>query len=1216
MFFEPIEIPDELLEAQEQGKLVVFAGAGVSMGEPSNLPSFKGLAAKIADSHPLAGEIDRYNARLDCFLGELFRRGVDVQKLCRSLIGNPASKPTELHRSLIDLFIKRECVRIVTTNFDNHFRTVLEERGWKTDCYYAPALPLGHQFSGLVYLHGWIERPEPLVLTDEDFGRAYLTEGWARAFLQRLFAEFTILFVGYSHNDIPVEYLARGMSGKSIAPRFALTAAGEAGQWASLGIREITFEKTQGPNPFENLYAGVKKWAEFTKQQPTDIAERVKAIVCAPESLALDRSQSGLLRRCLEREDSCHFFTGEAKGWRWVEWLHKQGMLAGQFGRSHTKPTKAQMDLAGWLARELLAEESDAGLLLVEKHGGAISPLLWQELLRIFLSIEEERWSDSRIQKWALILMENCPPEGWIYLSSLWRKAAKAAPQTLGMTILRRITSLCSSVKQQYDYTSFGKGGKKGANTPKAEIEIGLAGDLYELDTVWEQCIKPRLHELREPLLSLLENRLREVHELFMATGRAHENFDPYCIRGRIYERNNFRAGHDLDVVLDLLLCVLEESAQHGWSLSEPRLTGWLASGVPVLVRVGLYALHLSNEIPKPRKVELIRQHQLVHPAVSGATHEAWLVLSDCYAALDVTEKQALWQTINQGPSDKRPDDVVQEAWQEWRQRQIDRLTWFLATKNKECPEVAQVLAALQQREPEFRGYQGMDQAIYHEEAKWEGPRTPKSAIDLLSASPASQIDWLLSYKGGEEASEESRAGLLNAVGDACAQNHEWGFALLAELANRQAWKSDLWDAAFWKMNLCALPQDKLTWSLKSVESHFADFSNLQALSSFLFNNIDFSDGKRPSDDNLELLIRLSLLIWEQIKGAQSGVNQDFKNKEWLFLALNHPAGSVTGFWLNYCDHLCRKMNERKPGFPDWLRGPLADMVAGTDHASQLGRAMLAARLPLVYHMDPAWTKAQLFPKMCFSVVGEEAFLMWEPHASFGQLSRELIFSMPKIYQEAFPYFRGLGGDLQGDFFRHVAIMVYSCLFDVNEGNWFLDFFTGLDEEEKAAWAMQLGAILREAPEEQNALVWQRWMKEYWENRIHGRPCPLAEKEAGAMLEWIFVVGAAFPEAVEYLIQGPRIKHGQKPALIFHHLKNHEAPQKYPESVLKLLDWFLADHTLMGISMKDVKEVLFRLPRKKEYLLRLNNICQHLASLGCAGAAGLKRRIEQEFTEG
>src|SRR5438477_8361587 len=118
MFFDPLDIPDELLEAQEQGKLVIFAGAGVSMGEPSDLPSFKGLASRIAGSHPLSAEIDKYDARLDRFLGELFRQGVDVQGLCRSIIGNPASKPTELHRSSIDLFIKPEHVRVVTTNFD------------------------------------------------------------------------------------------------------------------------------------------------------------------------------------------------------------------------------------------------------------------------------------------------------------------------------------------------------------------------------------------------------------------------------------------------------------------------------------------------------------------------------------------------------------------------------------------------------------------------------------------------------------------------------------------------------------------------------------------------------------------------------------------------------------------------------------------------------------------------------------------------------------------------------------------------------------------------------------------------------------------------------------------------------------------------------------------------------------------------------------------
>ena len=43
-----IDFPSPLLSALRDGELVIFAGAGVSMGEPACLPSFKELAEKIA----------------------------------------------------------------------------------------------------------------------------------------------------------------------------------------------------------------------------------------------------------------------------------------------------------------------------------------------------------------------------------------------------------------------------------------------------------------------------------------------------------------------------------------------------------------------------------------------------------------------------------------------------------------------------------------------------------------------------------------------------------------------------------------------------------------------------------------------------------------------------------------------------------------------------------------------------------------------------------------------------------------------------------------------------------------------------------------------------------------------------------------------------------------------------------------------------------------
>ena len=50
-----------------------------------------------------------------------------------------------------------------------------------------------------------------MVITDEDFGRAYMTEGWAARFLVELFSNFTILFVGYSYDDTIMSYLTRAL---------------------------------------------------------------------------------------------------------------------------------------------------------------------------------------------------------------------------------------------------------------------------------------------------------------------------------------------------------------------------------------------------------------------------------------------------------------------------------------------------------------------------------------------------------------------------------------------------------------------------------------------------------------------------------------------------------------------------------------------------------------------------------------------------------------------------------------------------------------------------------------------------------------------------------------------------------------------------------------------------------------------------------------------
>ena len=116
------------------------------------------------------------------------------------------------------------------------------------------------------------------------------------------------------------------------------------------------------------------------------------------------------------------------------------------------------------------------------------------------------------------------------------------------------------------------------------------------------------------------------------------------------------------------------------------------------------------------------------------------------------------------------------------------------------------------------------------------------------------------------------------------------------------------------------------------------------------------------------------------------------------------------------------------------------------------------------------------------------------------------------------------------------------------------------------------------------------------------------------MLEWAFVVGAAFPEAVQLVLRGPRIENGL--GTVLHILQKHKSPEQFPESVLRLLDWLLEDPGSRWMVSTDIEPLLFRLPKRKTFLPLLNSVCEHLTSLGYPGAAKLKHRIEQAFIDG
>lgn len=264
------DIPDSLLQAHEEGRVVFFCGAGVSV--PAKLPDFRQLVEDIfkqTDPRKTPQEEAtfkdyKYDATLNLLehrlpLGRMAVRRALVASLTRRSFPKSA---TQTHSALLCLSRTHDDrMRLVTTNFDSLFELAGKRERYKFPVFCAPMLPVpkNSRWNGLVYLHGAIHRKmdetalNRLVVTSGDFGQAYLTERWAARFVSELFRNYVVCFVGYGINDPVLRYMmdalaADKLQGETTQPAWAfasfLTGQKEEKrtEWLAKGVTPVLYE--------------------------------------------------------------------------------------------------------------------------------------------------------------------------------------------------------------------------------------------------------------------------------------------------------------------------------------------------------------------------------------------------------------------------------------------------------------------------------------------------------------------------------------------------------------------------------------------------------------------------------------------------------------------------------------------------------------------------------------------------------------------------------------------------------------------------------------------------------------------------------------------------------------------------------------------------------------------------------------------------------------
>lgn len=601
------------------------------MGEPARLPDFRRLADMVAEG--TGQHLDEAD-RVDQFLGRLAREEVGVHSRAAKALSTVDLTPTELHRQLLRCFGNDDEVRIVTTNFDLLFEGAASEVPSRPlETYRAPALPMGTEFDGIVHLHGSVKRPDQMILTEADFGRAYLTERWSPRFLVDLFRSYTVLFVGYSHDDIVMSFLASALrdvaAERAGAPeRFALTDEPAQERWADLGILPITYENTDGRH--SGLLDGITGLANHVQR---DLIGWQRTIGDVAQGLPpIDFEQADLLDDAVRDPERVKFFTSTAVQVEWIQWLEERGHLDKLFDQRRGNDGDAGRlgHLAWWLCHRFARTAADELLSLFERHALRMNQELWVALASCLGSMDEQarevqEWKADVVAKWISLLLQAMPdstPVMEFHLPGLAQAAARA--------------DLNECLLQVFEAMS----------RPRVPTHLAISGNdaltsrPSALGSVWLHHLSPRLDQIAERLLCVTSRRLGERHDLlcrWQGAKREHDRdtwrrTDVACSdRPNRYERS-------IDVLIDAACDSLEYLARHRPRISDGYIDQLVRAHAPLLRRIAIHAMtNRADRTPDEKIQWLLDEIGLYDPACE---RESVSLLEQTYS--DASEEQRM----------------------------------------------------------------------------------------------------------------------------------------------------------------------------------------------------------------------------------------------------------------------------------------------------------------------------------------------------------------------------------------------------------------------------------------------------------------------------------------------------------------------------------------------------------------------------------------------
>jgi Domain of unknown function (DUF4020)/SIR2-like domain len=1166
MRLSAIDLPLELLAARRGSRLVIFAGAGVSMPPPSSLLNFEALATAIA-GNSLARTKDESP---DYFLGRLEHMGIPVHERAACILSRQDSQPNELHRLLVEIFPRPEDLRIITTNFDLHLETELAARwrGSTIGIQAAPTLPVGSRFAGLVYVHGRLGGE--LVLTDENFGRAYLNEGWARRFLTQVFAAYDVLFVGYSHKDPIVHYLARGLEVTGDRRRFALTERGDAERWRRLGITPLEYA---ADDDHAALRVALREWVELEGRGPLGHERQVRELVARSPDALTEEEESYLLEYCLREASLAHFFYRHAEA---HEPLSLRGKVARELAQSarclsrrlwHRIANRVRQALDAEDVPEAAAENAAQWLGLLERHGNAASD---HELIGHWLKrLSAERHTFLAVQVFT-------------YLTRPW---AIAEPSLVP--------------------------GPDGGQARRTRPAVSIRAEHFWLKEYWGKLFAPNLHLFVHHLAPIVFAHLQQAHVLLSSQGAAMDRWDPLSFARAAIEphEQNEHGGHDtfdllIDAardLLDWLICKEPETAQ---SYVEAGLKG----ASPLVRRLCIYGLAKLPQVSANRKIDWVIEERWLENVLLH--HETFLLLRAAYRDSGTASRRRLIRAAErlyaarQPASPKSDKEIDAEAYE-----LFDLLTW-LERSDPGCPLLAKALGKLRLRHGELQLPEHPD--LLHWSSGVQTVRTvsPLPPAEIRQLEPTGWVAELARIEQAEQQLFENPViGFLGVTETAAARDLDWGLRLAEHLAADGQWDHRAWpyllrawadvalDEAEWETLLAFL------WRNREIWRHAAEVAEV------LYRRME-----RRQLPATAAMIAEGFKLAEALRGTlgRAPEEQGGGTNDWVQFSLNQAGGKLGLFGVHALARLYEIDKEGWTGIPLPYRPFLDRMAEAPPGSSTLCRTMLCSQLHFWFGIDAGWTQTTLFPRFAWEADPLAAQQAWHGFLTWGRPNRALMSAFIPLIVQAFAHLADLGGKRQR-FAEYLAWIAYGSAEDPLDAGWIDEFLRRAEPADRRAWAQAIRSVLSDLEMEERHRLWGAWLRRYLERRPE-MGVPVQDDEWAEVVHWSLALASVLPEVVKVLRKVPAGRASRDSYLYYRLAESDEAMQQ-SEALADLVGYLLAAATYPFHDCEHVAAIVRKLLQHGASRPTLRALAVRLAELGCDEAQGLAEEIERGGAE-